>query len=179
MLGRTAHPAITRKQFSLTILFNLELGNSDNRAKNHAPLYGDGPLPSLAPACDILPILLTDRYTHELALTIGEASLASEICSSDMAALLATFCLNGSAARGFVDEQVKLMLLKIDAQARPLAARTSKISTTSLAARSRRLPTLWTTSFRSERGLFRGTRRWRVEVRPLRRLRFVPATNGC
>jgi len=67
-------------------------------------------------------MLLTDRYTDELAFNIGTAISAATVTTEDMNAFFATFGLTGGAARRFVEKSVKPMLVQLDAHARPLAA---------------------------------------------------------
>lgn len=71
--------------FLLATLFNLCIGNTDNHAKNHALLYSGGARPSFAPLYDLLPIRLDERYTHELAFKLGEASSFDALTGEDIA----------------------------------------------------------------------------------------------
>ncbi|QGN55744.1 HipA domain-containing protein [Novosphingobium sp. Gsoil 351] len=88
VLDRTADPEAARLGFVLATLFNLRIGNTDNHAKNHALLYDTGGPPRLAPLYDMLPIRLHDRYNHQLAFKIGQATLFDEMTSDDVATFL-------------------------------------------------------------------------------------------
>jgi serine/threonine-protein kinase HipA len=87
ILSATDRPGQARQAFLEVTLVNLLLGNTDNHAKNHALLY-TGPRPALAPVYDVVPVLIDDQVTHQLAFDIGTAKMTDEITSADMDALL-------------------------------------------------------------------------------------------
>lgn len=89
ILEQTVDPEQARVDFLLATLFNLCIGNTDNHAKNHALLYADGERPSFAPLYDLLPIRLDDRYTHELAYNLGEATYFDDLTGEDIATFVA------------------------------------------------------------------------------------------
>ena len=88
VLDRTRDPEAARLAFLLSTLFNLCIGNTDNHAKNYALLYDRPGLPRLAPLYDMLPIRLDDRYTHQLAFNIGNATHFDDMSAEDLAAFL-------------------------------------------------------------------------------------------
>lgn len=83
LLMATAQPGRARQAFLEVTLVNLVLGNTDNHAKNHALIH-DGPRPTLAPIYDVLPVLIDDQVTHQLAFDIGRARMTDGITPSDM-----------------------------------------------------------------------------------------------
>jgi serine/threonine-protein kinase HipA len=87
LLLATAQPGRARQAFLEMTLVNLALGNTDNHAKNHALLH-DGPRPSLAPIYDVLPVLIDDQVTHQLAFDIGRARMTDEITPADLGAFV-------------------------------------------------------------------------------------------
>jgi len=87
LLRATDQPGRTRQAFLEVTLANLMLGNTDNHAKNHALLY-TGPRPSLAPIYDVLPVLIDDQVTHQLAFDIGNAQMTDEITRADLDAFI-------------------------------------------------------------------------------------------
>lgn len=87
MLAQTESPGIARAAFLNITLANLLLGNTDNHAKNHALLY-TGPRPILAPAYDIVPVLIDAQVTHQLAFDIGSAQMGDDIVASDLEQLV-------------------------------------------------------------------------------------------
>jgi serine/threonine-protein kinase HipA len=114
LLKETAEPALSVLVFLRATFFNLAIGNSDNHAKNHALLYDVGPIPRLAPLYDLVPILLDDNYTHELAFTFGPAKMAEEMTPSDLRQLLGAFGFEGSAARRFVQDEIGPLIARLD-----------------------------------------------------------------
>ena len=91
VLDRTANPVGARIAFLRATLLNLCIGNTDNHAKNHGLLYDAGATPRLAPLYDLLPIRMSNRYTHELAFNIGQATFFDEMTAEDLAAFFEAF----------------------------------------------------------------------------------------
>lgn len=87
LLMATDQPGRSRQAFLEITLANLLLGNLDNHAKNHALLHA-GPQPSLAPVYDVLPVLIDDQVTHEMAFRIGGARMTDEIRAEDLDAFV-------------------------------------------------------------------------------------------
>ncbi|MER5173088.1 HipA domain-containing protein [Thioclava kandeliae] len=83
IIAACASPGAARLALFTLTMANLLLGNSDNHAKNHALLW-QGPRPDLAPAYDVLPIIMDREVTHELAFPIGHARLLDEVTHSDL-----------------------------------------------------------------------------------------------
>lgn len=84
VLDQTRDPESARLAFLRATVFNLCIGNTDNHAKNHAVLY-DGPgAPRFAPLYDMLPIRLSNAYTHELAFQIGAAKTFDDMSGEDL-----------------------------------------------------------------------------------------------
>lgn len=88
VVDRTRDPADSRLTFLLSTLFNLCIGNTDNHAKNFALLYDYPGPPRLAPLYDMLPIRLDNRYTHQLAYNLGDATHFEDMTPEDMHAFL-------------------------------------------------------------------------------------------
>lgn len=87
LLSATAQPGRARQAFLEITLINLALGNTDNHAKNHALLY-EGPRPVFAPVYDVLPVLIDDQVTHQLAFDIGHAKMTEDIRPADLDAFI-------------------------------------------------------------------------------------------
>ena len=99
ILDETAVPLTARQNFMLLSIFNLVVGNTDNHAKNHAILYpAFGEKPVLAPAYDIVPVLLDNSVTHELSFNIGNAREIDALTKDDIAAFITSLGL-GRAIR--------------------------------------------------------------------------------
>ena len=122
LLDQTAFPARAREAFLLASLFNLAVGNSDNHGKNHALLYVGRPVPEIAPLYDILPVRMSDRYTHQLAFRIGPAGQAADVDAEAMADYLAAFGMSAARGRRFLLGTVRPMLQKVEAATEALAA---------------------------------------------------------
>jgi len=88
VLDSTADPAEARLSFVLTTLFNLCIGNTDNHAKNHGLLYEGAGSPRFAPLYDLVPIRLDNRYNHQLAFNIGNATHFDDMTEADLADFL-------------------------------------------------------------------------------------------
>jgi serine/threonine-protein kinase HipA len=88
VVDRTSDPEQARLSFLLSTLFNLCIGNTDNHAKNYALLYDVPGQPRLAPLYDMLPIRLDERYTHQLAFNVGDATHFDDMTPEDMRSLL-------------------------------------------------------------------------------------------
>ena len=114
LLNRTAQPALARETFLLWTIFNLAVGNTDNHGKNHAVLYTGGEVPYLAPLYDILPIRLSDKYTHELAYTIGAANFAADLSPQDFATFFDLFGLSKAAQVRFITRRIAPLLARLD-----------------------------------------------------------------
>lgn len=121
LLGRTDAPARNRLLFLLATIFNLAIGNNDNHAKNHALLYDRGPVPTLAPLYDLLPVRLGGRYTDELAFTIGDAKRFGDVKRDDLVALFAAFGWRRNKAIGrLIQDEIAPLLQTLDDAARGL-----------------------------------------------------------
>jgi serine/threonine-protein kinase HipA len=120
VLDASRNPALARRNFLLATLFNLAIGNTDNHAKNHALLYDGAPVPGLAPLYDLLPVRLSERYTHELAFNIGSAKTFDEMQAADLRQFLSDFGLDGTRLGRFLEVSVKPMLVALDAAAADL-----------------------------------------------------------
>ena len=95
ILGETDVPLISRQNFVLLSIFNLVVGNTDNHAKNHAILYpAHGQKPHLAPAYDIVPVVLDPSVTHDFSFHIGQAKRIEDLTPSDVAAFLSGIGFN-------------------------------------------------------------------------------------
>lgn len=86
VLDQTRAPQEARLAFLKATVFNLCIGNTDNHAKNHALLYDQPGPPRLAPLYDMLPIRLSRDFTHELAFSLGAATLFDEMTVDDLVA---------------------------------------------------------------------------------------------
>lgn len=121
LLGQTNTPALNRLIFLRTTIFNLAIGNTDNHAKNHALIYDQGKTPRLAPLYDMLPIRLSNRYTHELAFKIGEAKTFDDMTSADITSFIKTLGPKSKAAiKRFLDNDIAPMLHRLDQAAEAL-----------------------------------------------------------
>lgn len=112
VLDRTNDPEELRLRFILTTLFNLCIGNTDNHAKNHALLYNNGAVPRFAPLYDMLPIRLDDRYTHQLAFNVGNATLFDEMTADDLGEFLSECGVEG--VTDFVEFAVVPLIQKLE-----------------------------------------------------------------
>ncbi|CAL4869983.1 hypothetical protein MMA231_04281 (plasmid) [Asticcacaulis sp. MM231] len=126
LLNCTRNPAADKRLFMLATLVNLALGNNDNHAKNHALLYVAADVPVLAPFYDILPVRLNDRYTEQLAFNLGTAKTLEDVTAADVEAFFATFGIEGSRYRRFLDTEVKPLLNQLDAFAEGLIRQNMK-----------------------------------------------------
>lgn len=115
VLKRCAEPALAVDAFLKATFFNLAIGNSDNHAKNHALIYGAGPKPRLAPLYDLLPIRISDRYTHDFAFRIGGAANAETLTGADLLSFLGAAGLSKAAASRFAKQEVAALLKTLDA----------------------------------------------------------------
>ena len=123
VLGQTNAPALNRLIFLRIAIFNLAIGNTDNHAKNHALIYDQGPTPRLAPLYDMLPIRLSDDYTHELSFKIGEAKTFDEISPLDLTKFIQMFGPKSKLAiRRIVEKEIGPMLQHLDQTAVELAS---------------------------------------------------------
>lgn len=115
VLDRTALPALARRDFILSVFFNLAIGNTDNHAKNYALLYdAGGPAPRLAPLYDLQPVRLNANYTHTLAFRLGGCEDAAQLDLEAFRRLLLVFGLRRAAATRFVKNDIATLLLTID-----------------------------------------------------------------
>lgn len=123
LLSQTSAPALNRIIFMRATLFNLAIGNTDNHAKNHALIYDPGQAPRLAPLYDMLPVRVSNRYTHELAFKIGKANLFDEMQTEDLLNFIKTFGpKTGSAIRRLIENEIGPMLAQLDQEASALTA---------------------------------------------------------
>lgn len=123
LLAQTDLPVLNRIIFMRSALFNLAIGNTDNHAKNHALIYDRGQAPRLAPLYDMLPIRLSNRYTHQLAFEIGEAKFFDEMKAEDLFAFIKIFGpRTESAIRRLIQNEVGPMLKQLDQEASALTA---------------------------------------------------------
>ncbi|MFZ3035610.1 MAG: HipA domain-containing protein [Parvibaculum sp.] len=123
LLGRTNAPGLNRLIFLRASIFNLAIGNTDSHAKNHALIYDQGGTPRLAPLYDMLPIRLSNRYTHELAFKIGEAENFDEIKPADLMEFIHSFGpKTEGATRRFLQNEIGPMILTLDQTAHELTS---------------------------------------------------------
>lgn len=123
VLGQTNAPALNRLIFLRVTIFNLAIGNTDNHAKNHALIYDQGPTPRLAPLYDMLPIRLSDDYTHELSFKIGEAKTFDDLTPLDLTNFIQIFGpKTQTAVNRLVENEIGPMLLNLDQTADGLTA---------------------------------------------------------
>ncbi|MBW8881095.1 MAG: HipA domain-containing protein [Asticcacaulis sp.] len=114
LTDRVKIPAQDKARFLLATMVNLALGNNDNHAKNHALLYVDGPVPVFAPLYDILPVRINDRYTDRLSFDIGNAKCFEDLTTNDIEAFFATFGLEGTRYKRFLETQIKPLFQDLD-----------------------------------------------------------------
>ena len=100
LLSATRLPGTARQAFFEITITNILLGNSDNHGKNHALLYR-GAKPDLAPAYDIVPVLLGD-VRHDMAFHIGASKMGDDVTDDDLDAFLRSL-----GARGFSRSQAR------------------------------------------------------------------------
>lgn len=112
VLDCTRDPEASRLSFLLSTLFNLCIGNTDNHAKNHALLYDQPGLPDLAPLYDMLPIRLDERYTHQLAFNLGDATHFDDMNAEDMHAFLTQCGVDDIG--GFVEAAVVPLVQRLE-----------------------------------------------------------------
>lgn len=94
VLDETEVPLIARQHFMTLSIFNLVVGNTDNHAKNHAILYPAlGHKPILAPAYDIIPVILDRSVTHDFSFNIGQAEKMADLTAPDIAACISAIGL--------------------------------------------------------------------------------------
>lgn len=94
VLDETQVPLIARQHFMALSIFNLVVGNTDNHAKNHAILYPAlGHKPILAPAYDIIPVVLDRSVTHDFSFNIGQAERMADLTAPDIAACISAIGL--------------------------------------------------------------------------------------
>ncbi|WP_417835168.1 HipA domain-containing protein [Thalassospira xiamenensis] len=94
VLDETEVPLIARQHFMTLSIFNLVVGNTDNHAKNHAILYPAlGHKPILAPAYDIIPVVLDRSVTHDFSFNIGQAEKMEDLTAPDIAACISAIGL--------------------------------------------------------------------------------------
>ena len=99
ILSETDVPLTARQHFILLSIFNLVVGNTDNHAKNHSILYRNlDEKPVLAPAYDIVPVLLDNSVTHEFSFNIGNAREIEDLSMDNIAAFISSIGL-GRAIR--------------------------------------------------------------------------------
>ena len=114
VLDNCIRPAEARDAFMKATIFNLAIGNTDNHAKNFALLYDMGPIPRLAPLYDMLPIKLSDKYTHELAFKIGNAVMGDNITREDFNLFFNQMGLTETAYERFRNESIRGILVTLD-----------------------------------------------------------------
>ncbi len=94
VLDETEVPLIARQHFMALSIFNLVVSNTDNHAKNHAILYPAlGHKPILAPAYDIIPVVLDRSVTHDFSFNIGQAEKMEDLTAPDIAACISAIGL--------------------------------------------------------------------------------------
>lgn len=95
ILSEADVPLTARQNFILLSIFNLVVGNTDNHAKNHAILYPTlGSKPILAPAYDIVPVLLDNSVTHEFSFNLGNARVIEALDADDIVAFISSIGLH-------------------------------------------------------------------------------------
>lgn len=114
VLTKCAPAAAALDAFLHAAFFNLAIGNTDNHAKNHALLYDQGSAPRLAPLYDLVPIRISDRYIHDLAFRIGEATTAEHLSARDVALFLNQAGMTKAAARRFTKVQLARLFGSLD-----------------------------------------------------------------
>ncbi len=139
LLDMTIAPAVARSKFMTAALFNIVIGNTDNHAKNHALLYDQGAVPSLAPLYDLLPVRLDASVTHDFSFRVGNAERFDSLTANDVALFFASFGLSKAAASRFVSDTIVPTLEKIDQISEGLAAQGLKDFDDLIGRESRRL----------------------------------------
>lgn len=115
VLDQTRDPQAARLAFLRTTVFNLCIGNTDNHAKNHAILY-DGPAaPRLAPLYDLLPIRLSQDFTHELAYQIGSARFFDDMSGEDLIAFFSLMGVSDDDLDLVIDGEIRPMIEALEA----------------------------------------------------------------
>jgi serine/threonine-protein kinase HipA len=122
ILMQLAQPAQAIETFLLATIFNLAIGNTDNHAKNHGILYTPDGAARLAPLYDMLPIRLSERYTHQLAFHLGGAEFFDTMTTADLEAFLGDFGLAGARARRFIAGPLREMLVQVELRSAGLRA---------------------------------------------------------
>lgn len=112
VLDLTSDPEAARLAFLQATLFNLCIGNTDNHAKNHALLYDSGAIPRLAPLYDLMPIRIDNRYTHELAFSLGGAKFFDEMTAENLNDFLGVCGVDNIAS--FVEEVAVPMIAALE-----------------------------------------------------------------
>lgn len=115
LLDRTAEPALAKRDFLASTMFDMLIGNVDNHAKNHALLYDRGPVPRLAPLYDLLPTRLDRNFTSDFAFRIGAAERLEDLTLEDFALFLDTFGLSVAAGRRFVADRLGPIIARLEA----------------------------------------------------------------
>ena len=104
----------------MATLFNICIGHTDNHAKNHGLLYDAGPVPRLAPLYDLLPIRIDNRYNHNLAYQIGEATKFDDATPEDFAKFFGDFGFTHEELLNLLGEVIGPMIAGLESAARSL-----------------------------------------------------------
>lgn len=110
LLGRVADPALAKRDFLMSVFFNMLVGNVDNHGKNHALLYDKGPKPRLAPLYDLLPTRLNKSFVADFAFRIGSAESLEAMRLEDVAVFLTVFGFTEAGGTRFVTDRLVPMI---------------------------------------------------------------------
>ena len=114
VLRATGNPSRAIDEFLKATFFNLAIGNTDNHAKNHSLLYTAVGSPILAPLYDLVPIRISDRFTHQFAFNLGTATDAESLTQEDILAFIGQFGRTRAAAMRFLVGEILPMLAVLE-----------------------------------------------------------------
>ena len=114
VLRATGNPSRAIDQFLKATFFNLAIGNTDNHAKNHSLLYTAVGSPILAPLYDLVPIRISDQFTHQFAFNLGASTAAESLTQEDILAFIGQFGRTRAAAMRFLVGEIMPMLAVLE-----------------------------------------------------------------
>ena len=114
VLRATGNPTRAIDEFLKATFFNLAIGNTDNHAKNHSLLYTPGGSPILAPLYDLVPIRISDQFTHQFAFNLGAATDAESLTKEDIISFIRQLGRTHAAALRYLEREISPMLAVLE-----------------------------------------------------------------
>jgi len=106
---RSSRPLADVRQLARLCLFNYLIGNCDNHLKNVSLMHSEGWV-SLAPAYDLVPTTVFERFSHEMAMAIGSHRIIDEVTPEDLSLLARDLGLAPRMVRGFAAKLIDVTL---------------------------------------------------------------------